>query len=408
MENKKIIAVIDLGTSNLKCAIFSFGKDGLPQLIGFSKKKTKGIHNSVIVNLDDAIDSIRSCLIDVEKKSQINLNNINVLIDPTEIITTRLTKFKKIGGSKIEKNDVSFLLKEAKKQVELNNSRLSNIHIFNYKYVVDNKSLKDLPSNIYVDQFSQENVFLGVPKNILKNISKVLHSCDIEIDKFISCSYALGICCFNQDQIDYGCGIVDIGYEKTSLALFKDLSLVHSSSFPIGSNHITKDISRGCYLSKIESELIKKDISIINNLDEELNNNGFLSDKYFSETKFRKISSKFVRDIISARLDEILNKIFKEINFLQAESIKQNLIFTGEGSRLNDLKKIINIKLPNYTLDVNPDNFKSFTNIDGELLACYGAIKILTEGFVSEAIAISNKNQKDKNGFFTRIFNIFN
>jgi cell division ATPase FtsA len=86
-------------------------------------------------------------------------------------------------------------------------------------------------------------------------------------------------------------------------------------SFPIGSNHITKDISRGCYLSEIESELIKKDISIIDSLDEELNENGFLSDKYFSETKFRKISSKFIRDIILARLDEILNKIFKEISY---------------------------------------------------------------------------------------------
>ena len=51
---------------------------------------------------------------------------------------------------------------------------------------------------------------------------------------------ALGICCFTQDQIDYGCGIVDIGYEKTSIALFKDSSLVRASSFPIGSNHITK------------------------------------------------------------------------------------------------------------------------------------------------------------------------
>ena len=315
---------------------------------------------------------------------------------------------KKINGSKIEKNDISFLLKEAKKQVEQNNSRLSNIHIFNYKYVVDNKLFKDLPFNIYVDQFSQENVFLGVPKNILKNISEVFHSCDIEIGKFISCSYALGICCFNQDQIDYGCGIIDMGYEKTSLALFKDSSLVRASSFPIGSNHITKDISRGCYLSEIESELIKKDISIIDNLDEELNENGFLSDKYFSETKFRKISSKFIRDIISARLDEILNKIFKEISYLQFESIKQNLIFVGEGSRLNDLKKIVNVKLPNCTFDTNLDNFKSFGNIDRELLACYGAVKILTEGFASEAIAIPNKSQKDKSGFFTRIFNIFN
>jgi cell division ATPase FtsA len=199
-----------------------------------------------------------------------------------------------------------------------------------------------------------------------------------------------------------------MGYEKTSLALFKDSSLVCASSFPIGSNHITKDISRGCYLSEIESELIKKDISIIDSLDEELNENEFLSNKYFSETKFRKISSKFIKDIILARLDEILNKIFKEISYSQFESIKQNLIFVGEGSRLNDLKKIVRAKLPNCTFDTKLDNIKSFENIDRELLACYGAVKILTEGFVSEAIAIPNKSQKDKNGFFTRIFNIFN
>ena len=80
----------------------------------------------------------------------------------------------------------------------------------------------------------------------------------------------------------------------------------------------------------------------------------------------------------------------------------------GEGSRLNDLKKIVNIKLSNNIFDASLDNFKSFGNIDRELLACYGAVKILTEGFASEAIAIPNKSQKDKSGFFTRIFNIFN
>ena len=96
MENKNVIAVIDLGTSNLKCAIFSFDNDGLSRLICFSKKKTKGIHNSIIVNINEAIDSVRSCLVEVEKKSQITLNKISVLIDPTEIITTRLAKFKKL------------------------------------------------------------------------------------------------------------------------------------------------------------------------------------------------------------------------------------------------------------------------------------------------------------------------
>ena len=155
MEKKKVIAAIDLGTSHLKCAIFSLTKDRVPELVGFSKKKTLGIHNSIITNINDATDSIRSCIVEAEKKSQINLDKINVLIDPIEITTTRLTKSKKINGSKIEKNDASFLLNEAKKQVEENNSSLSNIHIFNYKYIVDNKFFKEFPLNIYADQFSE-------------------------------------------------------------------------------------------------------------------------------------------------------------------------------------------------------------------------------------------------------------
>ena len=80
MENKKIIAVIDLGTFNLKCTIFSFNNDGSLKLIGFSKTKTRGIHNSIIVNVNHAIESIRECLADAEKKSQVSLNKINVLI----------------------------------------------------------------------------------------------------------------------------------------------------------------------------------------------------------------------------------------------------------------------------------------------------------------------------------------
>ena len=73
-----------------------------------------------------------------------------------------------------------------------------------------------------------------------------------------------------------------------------------------------------------------------------------------------------------------------------------------------DLKKIVNIKSSNNIFDSDLDDLEHLTNVDRELLACYGAAKILTEGFVSEAIAIPNKSQKNKSGFFARIFNIFN
>ena len=254
--------------------------------------------------------------------------------------------------------------------------------------------------NTYADNFSQENIFLGVPRNILKNISEVFHSCDIEIDKFIFSTYASGVYCFSQDQISHGCGIIDIGYEKTSLALFKDSSLVHAASFPIGSNHITKDISKGCYLSEAESEIIKKDISILDNSNEQK----FLMESFFLKSKFRKISINFVRDVISARIDEILNKIIKEMNLLPSKGANFNLFFTGNGSALKDFNNIAAKKLSNEILDLEA---KESNKIDMELLSCYGAAKIIVEGFSSEAIAMPSNGKVGKRGFFARIFDIF-
>ena len=115
--SKNTNTLIDLGSNNLKCAIFSYeGKKS--NLIAFSEKKTQGIHNSTITNFDEACESLNSVISDVEKKSKITLEKITVIIEPRELVTTRITNFKKMEGSRIDKNDINFLLRESKKNVE--------------------------------------------------------------------------------------------------------------------------------------------------------------------------------------------------------------------------------------------------------------------------------------------------
>ena len=53
--------------------------------------------------------------------------------------------------------------------------------MFNFKYIIDNKVFKDLPINIFCNQLSLENIFISVQKNVLKNISEVFNSCNLEI-----------------------------------------------------------------------------------------------------------------------------------------------------------------------------------------------------------------------------------
>ena len=124
MQQKEIIGVLDLGTSTLKCLVGSVTENDSIKILGTSSVKSKGIHNGIITNLSDAANSIRSCLSVIEKKLNIHLKKMNIIIEPKEFSCTRVTKHKKIIGSKIQKDDIEYLLKETKNQIQLNNQMI--------------------------------------------------------------------------------------------------------------------------------------------------------------------------------------------------------------------------------------------------------------------------------------------
>jgi cell division protein FtsA len=210
------------------------------------------------------------------------LKKISVILEQPEFLCTKLSKNRKIDGAKILREDIEFLLREAKKQVIMNDQNQSIIHIFNHNYIVDGKKFIEEPIDVYANYLSHEITFLTMPKNNIKNIEQAFINCDVEIERYISCTFALAAELLSNNELQYGSMLVDFGYEKISLGLFKNLSLVHSATLPIGVNHIAKDISKVCLLNLQESEIIRNkiDFSFRNN-NELYNENGDLRNVFF-------------------------------------------------------------------------------------------------------------------------------
>ena len=162
------IGVIELGSLKIKCIIFKINNDNSSEVLSTSLSDSEGIHNGVVVNLSKASDIIRSCISFAEKKAEVSLKKINVIIEQPEFLCTTLSKNRKINGSKIHKDDITFLLKEAKKQVILNDNTQSIIHIFNHNYIVDGKAFSEEPIDVYANYLSHEMTFITMPKIILK------------------------------------------------------------------------------------------------------------------------------------------------------------------------------------------------------------------------------------------------
>ena len=208
-----------------------------------------------------------------------------------------------MDGSQIHKDDIEFLLKEAKKQLIHNDKNQSIIHIFNYNYIVDNKKFVEEPIGVYADLLTHEMTFITTPKNNLKNINQVFIDCDIEIERLISRTFTLGVELLNNKELQFGSVLIDLGFEKISFGLFKNLALVHSITFPFGINHITKDLSKVCSLNLDESENIRNNIDFsFQNNQNLFDENDYLKNTFFINSNFRKISKKLILNIVKARL----------------------------------------------------------------------------------------------------------
>ena len=407
MNPEEPIGIIELDHINIKCLIFKTTGSNL-EILSTSMVSSEGIHNDIIVNLTKASNVVRSCISSAEKKAKVSLKKINVIFEQPDFLCTKFSKRKKIGGSQIHKDDIDFLLKEAKKQLINNDKNQSIIHIFNYNYIVDNKTFVEEPIGVYADLLTHEMTFITIPKNNLKNINQVFINCDIGIERLISRTFASGVELLENKELEFGSAFIDLGFEKISLGLFKNLALVHSITFPFGINHITKDISKVCSLNLDES------LNIRNNIDFSFSNNknlfdenNYLKNTFFVNSNFRKISKELIINVIKTRLDEIILTIKKQLivpGFSLTSGI--NFLLSGEGSNLFNIEKyFINFFGPNvkiidkYDVEENLDLKKNFT-------ACLGAIKIIKDGWETEAIPkISDRNIK-KISFFDKIFGV--
>ena len=339
-ENLK--AVIELGNVNIKCIIFNVNNN-VPEILSTNINNSEGIHNGVIVNPSKAANAIRLCIGKAEKKANVSLKKINVILEQSEFLCTKFSKERKIDGSKISKEDIEFLLKEAKKQVVLNDEKQSIIHIFNHNYLVDGKMFVEEPIDVYADYLSHEMTFITMPKNNIKNIKQVFINCDIEIDRFISSIFALAANILEKNDLQVGSTIIDFGFEKTSLGLFKNFALIHSTTFPIGINHIIKDISKVCSLSFEESEIIKNNIDFSFKDNTKIFSNGYLKNNYFSSSNFRKISESLLLNVVKARVEEIFKLIKNQIKLMESNSIFEKRIFiVGGGSNIKNIKYYCN------------------------------------------------------------------
>ena len=218
---------------------------------------TKGISDKKFINIDDASKILKKNIRDIEKKLNYVFKTVNLILDDFEYNCINVSSFKKLNGSQVLKENISYILNSLKLAISDNEKKQTILHIFNSKSFLDGTNIENLPIGLYGDFFSHELTFFLIRNNDLNNINQIFNKNNIRVKKIFLKSFNEGTQLISQNKIETFFKI-DINQHTSKIIFFDQSSFRYSEHFNFRTDMIIKDIGKIC---SIDNDMIRIFIS---------------------------------------------------------------------------------------------------------------------------------------------------
>ena len=397
MEEK--IVILDLGSYKIKILVISLNKNNYIDIHSKYSTFSSGIKRGNVVDIEKLSAQIKFCISSIEKEINQKISEIYVGINSIDFNFLTFGLSRNIGSYEIEeKKDLQNLINLAFGIFKNNFKTNKVVHFLNSGFYLDKKNYVENPLGLRSKTLDINFSFLSLDKNIILNYNKAIAKTGLRIKKYFYSPFATSILSSDQDTIEKGFINIDFGFDKTCITFFENSKLLYSNIIPIGSNHINNDLIRAAGVNKDLAEKIKL------NYDKILANNFDRSILVGKDD--RKISSEIITKIIDARLEEIVDYIYK--NILYCRSLNRSarkIIITGGGADLKILSSKLSKKLNTdveYAKQTFPIKNTEF-NIFSDYMVCLGIAKLIFFPFKDEIKGFSSQ----KTNFFEKFYSIF-
>ena len=173
---------------NNKDYIFVVGKYNENQKLEILEKlitPSEGVYKNKFTNINDVSDIIKKNVEVIEKKFNFNVKDLILIIDNFDYSCVNISGFKKLDGSQLLKENISYILNSLKLAITENEKQKTILHIFNSKSVLDGTTVENLPIGLFGDFYNHELTFFLINNNDLKNIKQIFNKINLNVKKNI-------------------------------------------------------------------------------------------------------------------------------------------------------------------------------------------------------------------------------
>ena len=121
----------------------------------FDKEKHKSIYNTIYkiennlsdnIKLEDNLNGVlKEQIINIEKKINYTVNNINLILCDPNNLTINISTKKNYDLTQIQKDQIQYLIQDLKQQILTSNKDLKILHIIIENYIIDGNKIYEIP-----------------------------------------------------------------------------------------------------------------------------------------------------------------------------------------------------------------------------------------------------------------------
>ena len=312
---------LDIGNSRIKLLVGEMTSDFQRMAVTkYINIKSKGIKKSVIENSEQLAEAIGEAVRKAESLEE-PITKVSLALGGPKISSVTVNVGLSFPEKEVEKTDIDNLLKEAKKKAfsgKEGEYRILYKEIYNKK--IDRKITKN-PLGMLCKELQADVHLVYIEESYVQKFIDIVNKVGLDVDRIYLNPYTSAKGTLDGEAWKLGVIYVDIGYASTSVTIVKKEKVLYARVIPLGETHYITDLMSRFNISESDSaEIIKK-----------LKNKEFEADATI-RCGTKKILLKDIKDIISARTEDIVQYIKDTIEISSFNEIFQKGIVLSGGT----------------------------------------------------------------------------
>ena len=328
---KTKISAIDVGSTKVCTVMADVDGDELPRILGVGVSQTQGLQNGLVVNLNEAKQSILDSVREAERTAGSKLESAFIGVTGRHI-----TSVNNRGVVSISRNDKIVHPEDLKRVHEVvRNIKVPSdrelLHVIPRGYTIDGQEGVKNPVGMHGFRLDVEAHIITAAVASIQTLTKCIRTIGVEIEDVILEPLASAEAVLLDEEKQNGVLLADIGGGTTDLAMFKNNSVCFTAVLPVAGYQISRDVSIGLGLPFELAEEMKKRYGNVTPAPEKgrrtpeknINENG------------HNISYADLSEIIRIRVEELLRLIVLQLQQSDYPKVlPSGLVLTGGSANL--------------------------------------------------------------------------